>query len=91
MVPNGTSDEQLQAIREKAQHVYGLDHDVEVVRADEVEDGVPAQAVMIDEPDGPLYLTPLYHGYTPYDRPSKKQLRTSPYAKFDKFHKKKRK
>lgn len=29
--------------------------------------------------------------YIPVDRPSKKELRTSPYAKFDKFHHKRKK
>lgn len=80
VVPKDATDEEIDTVRKKAEKIYGLDHDVEVVRADSLDNGIVAEVLLEDN----------YQGYAPIDRPSKEELRTSPYARFDKFHKKKR-
>lgn len=73
---------------------YGADYEIEVLSSEEFKASEHPQAVFIDEVQALNY--PIYNhydmtGYIPRDVPSKKAQRTSPYAKFDKFHRKRKK
>lgn len=73
---------------------YGSEYEIKVMSPEEFKASEYPQAVFIDEVPAMNY--PIYNhydmtGYIPRDVPSKKAQRTSPYAKFDKFHRKNKK
>lgn len=63
--------------------------EVVVGTPEELSEGLTATAVMVDVPVYDI-KNRFMDNYIPVDRPSKKELRTSPYAKFDKFHHKRK-
>lgn len=93
LVRDDIDDATRQAIKDKTAQKLGSGYDV-VVGTDKelnIKNGVKAQCVVIDDPMPTLAIRRrVYDNYTPIPFQSKKELRTSPYAKFDKFHKKKR-
>ncbi len=92
VVPEGSTPEHCQKVKEQMTAKIGDACEIVVGTHKELmlEKGVNLTSPIIENQAVYEIVNRYLDGYIPMNRPSKKELRTSPYAKFDNFHKKKR-
>lgn len=90
------SSEKMHEIEKQLRYEYGSDCTIQIISEDEFEVG-NCEPFSPSSLNGNLPTVNVIHNYydlagryTPLDIPSKKAQRISPYAKFDKFHHKKK-
>lgn len=85
LVAAAATMEYRQKVKEEMTSKMGDVCEIVVGTPEELMAGAEFPAVIVDEPVFDIQNR-FMDNYIPMDLPSKKELRTSPYAKFDRFH-----